>query len=325
MRRAITIEDAKGMLRSRQDIIDRGLGERELAAAVASGVLIRVRRGWYADGADWRDLWDEGRHLLAIVAVQRESSYAATPFCFESAAVIHGLPLYRSTPTVVHALIGATSHSRARPGIVRHALRIDRDDVTEVSGLRCTSMERTVLDLAQRMSPEAAVASADAALRRVAMHGHDHDEDLAAAWRQDLLERAAGISTRGIRKARRVIAFADGRAQLPGESVSRVQLHRLGFRTLDLQSHIVGPDGKDYWTDFAFRTARVFGEFDGLGKYRTEEMRGGRSMEEVLLAEKRREDAIRGVTGWRIVRWESQHIASPESLGARLASFGLRP
>lgn len=325
MRQAITIDEAERMLRSRKDLLKSGLGEREVADAVASGVLIRVRRGWYADGADWRGLWNEGRHLLAVVAVHRESSYAAPPFCFESAAVIHGLPLYRSTPTVVHALIGATSHSRSGPGIARHALRIHTDDVTEVHGLRCTSVERTVLDLAQRMPPEAGVASTDAALRLIAVRDQDQDEDVAAAWRHDLLERASEISTRGIRKARRVIAFADGRAQLPGESVSRVHLHRLGFRDLDLQSHIVGPDGEDYWTDFAFPKARIFGEFDGLGKYLSEEMRGGRSVEEIVLAEKRREDAIRGVTGWRIVRWESQHITTPESLGARLASFGLRP
>lgn len=325
MPRTITIDDAKRMLRSRADLLASGLAEREVADAVVSGGLVRIRRGWYVDGALWRGLWNEGRHLLAVVAAHRESSYAAPPFCFESAAVIHGLPLYRCAPASVHTLIGATSHSRAERDIARHALRLASEDVTEVQGLPCTLIERTVLDLARRLPPEAAVASADAALRRVATRDQRHDEDIAAEWRLDLLERVAEVSTRGVRQARRVIAFADGRAQSPGESVSRVHLHRLGFRGLDLQSHIVGPDGEDYWTDFAFPRARVFGEFDGAGKYLVEELRGGRTIEEVVLAEKRREDAIRGVTGWRIVRWESQHIGTPEALGARLASFGLRP
>lgn len=325
MPRAITIENAKRMLRSRTQLRESGSTDREVMGAVASGELIRIRRGWYVDAAAWQGLWNEGRHLLAVVAVHHDSSYAAPPFCFESAAVIHGLPLYRSAPAVVHTLVGDTSHSRARAGAARHALRVAPDDVVEVNGLRCTSVERTVLDLAQRMTPEAAVASADAALRRFAVHEQHQDEARAAAWRDRLLERAAGISTRGIRRARRVIAFADGRAQLPGESVSRLQLHRLGFTGVGLQTHVVGPDGEDYWTDFAFPKARVFGEFDGLGKYLDDEMRGGRSMDEILLAEKRREDAIRGVTGWRIVRWESSHIVSAERLGARLASFGIRP
>lgn len=325
MPRPITIDDARRMLRSRMHLIEAGATDRELKESVVAGRIVRVRRGWYVDGRAWRGLWNEGRHLLAVVALHQDATYAEPPFCFESAAVLHGLPLYRSAPAAVHTLVGPTSHSRQRAGAARHALRVSADDVVSVDGVWCTSVERTVLDLAQRMMPEAAVACADAALRRAAVRDHHQDEELAARWRGDLLERATGISTRGIRRARRVIAFADGRAQLPGESVSRVYLHRLGFRELDLQSHILGPDGEDYWTDFAFRQARAFGEFDGLGKYADPEMRGGRSMEETLLAEKRREDAIRGVTGWRVVRWESSHIATAEHLGARLASFGIRP
>lgn len=157
-----------------------------------------------------------------------------------------------------------------------------------------------------------------------AVTGNDRDERIAEEWRARMLESAARRSP-GIRQARRVIAFADGRAQLPGESVSRVHLDRLGFRHVGLQTHIVGPDGEDYWTDFAFAKARVFGEFDGQGKYRDDDVRRGRSTEEIVLAEKRREDAIRGVTGWRIVRWESRHLSRAEHLGARLAAFGVHP
>jgi hypothetical protein len=325
MPRTISIDNARRMLRSRPVLIESGMSERDIAHALARGALVRIRRGWYVDAEDWRGLWNEGRHLLAVLAAHNDSSYAAPPFCFESAAVIHGLPLYRMTSSVVHSLIGATSHSRTKTGVARHSLHVDSGDVTEVSGLRCTTMDRTILDVAQRMPLEAAVASADAALRRVAVRDHRQQEEVAEDWRRGLLDRAARISTRGIRQARRVIAFADGRAQLPGESVSRLYLHRLGFRGIGLQTHVLGPDGEDYWTDFAFPEARVFGEFDGVGKYLAEELRGGRTIEQVVLAEKRREDAIRGVTGWRFVRWEAQHLLTAETLGARLASFGLRP
>jgi hypothetical protein len=99
----------------------------------------------------------------------------------------------------------------------------------------------------------------------------------------------------------------------------------LGFRHLDLQVKVVGPSGENYWLDFGFPRSQAFGEFDGQGKYVDQSMRGARSVEQVVLDEKRREDAIRGVTGWRVVRWDSSDVISIERFAARLAAFGIRP
>lgn len=60
----------------------------------------------------------------------------------------------------------------------------------------------------------------------------------------------------------------------------------------------------------------MFWEFDGEGKYRDRALRAGKSLEDVLLAEKRREDAIRGVTQWRLCRGGFRDIATPETLAA---------
>lgn len=325
MPRELTIPSAEEMLRSRSELIARGMTERDIARSVEVGRLIRVRRGWYVDADAWAALWGEGRHLLEIVAVRREATYAAAPFCLESAAVLHGLPLYRTTPSAVHTLTAPTSHSRRRSGVARHCLALGDDDLTEVRGITCTSLERTVVDLARTLRPEAALACADAALRRVAVEGHLQDEQVAAEWRARLDSRMSRSRNRGIRQARRVVGFADGRAQLPGESVSRLLLHRLGFRGVELQPHVRSSDGRDFWLDFGFPHARAFGEFDGLGKYLSPDMRGERSIDDVVLDEKRREDEVRGVTGWRVVRWGSEHIRSEDTLGARLAAFGIRP
>src|SRR5690606_28748954 len=159
------------------------------------------------------------------------------------------------------------------------------------------------------------VACADAALRSVAVSGNDQDERTAAQWRGSLAERAARSRARGVRQARRVIDFADGRAQLPGENVSRVQLKRLGFGPPDLQVRVVAPDGAEYRVDFGLDDVDAFGEFDGAGKYLDPALRGGRSIEQVVLDEKRREDVIRGVTGRRFVRWDDAHISTADALG----------
>ncbi|WP_426621439.1 type IV toxin-antitoxin system AbiEi family antitoxin domain-containing protein [Microbacterium sp. As-52] len=325
MRKAVTIEEARQLLLSRRDVLARGITERELKGMVDGGVLIRVRRGWYAEGEAWAQLWAEGRHLLKVLAVHRESSGGGAAFCFDSAAVLHGLPLYRTFPAHVHVLLGRTSHSRVKGCVARHDIQVGEGDLEEIEGIRCTSLERTVLDLTSRLGPEAAISVADAALRRVAMRGNEQDSEVAATWRGELARRARAMSGRGIRQARAMIALSDGRAQLPGESVSRLHLHRLGFTGIELQSHVTGPGGEDYWLDFAFRGLQAFGEFDGRGKYLDPDLRGERSAEDIVIAEKCREDAVRGVTGWRVVRWGYEHIVTPEALGARLGAFGLRP
>ena len=122
-----------------------------------------------------------------------------------------------------------------------------------------------------------------------------------------------------------MIEFADGRAQLPGESVSRLQLVRLGFARPRLQVPVAGPHGQTYWVDFGLDDVDALGEFDGKGKYLDEAMRDGLSLEAVLLEEKKREDWIRGRTQRRFARWSNEHLGTPELLAARLAAFGIRP
>lgn len=320
---SLSVSDARSLLRSRDQLLDLGHSERGIRTRVAAGDFVRVRRGHYVGGEVWRRLWMEERHLLHVVAVNQD---AVVPpiFVGVSAAVLHGLPLYRTSPARVHTA-ARRGASRSMPDVLRHEMPLDHTDVVEVQGIRCTTLDRTVLDVAGRLTPEAAVACADAALRSVAVTGHVQDETRAGEWRARLLGEAAVSRSRGIRQARRVLSFADGRAQLPGESVSRLQLHRIGFRGVGVQTPVILPDGSLCVIDFDLEEAGAFGELDGRGKYLDEEMRAGRSAEEVLLAEKRREDEIRGVTGRRIVRWSTEDIRTPMILARRLEAFGVRP
>ncbi|MDT0156825.1 hypothetical protein Q9R19_04200 [Microbacterium sp. ARD32] len=325
MPRAIDIAGARAMLATRDDLTLRGLTDRDIAGQIAAEQLIRVRRGRYVDAGQWADLWNEGRHLLRVLAFHLNAPAPGQVFWGPSAAVLHGLPLYRLAPAAVHVVIHGERHSRSRAGVAWHDVPLDEADVVEVDGIRCTSPDRTILDMTRSFNEEVGLSVADAALRREAVDGHEQDADRAAEWRLRLEMRANRLSTRGVRRARRLIAFADGRAQLPGESVSRLQLARLGYRNLELQVHVTGPAGEDYWVDFGFPRSRCFGEFDGRQKYLDAGMRAGRTLEEALLDEKRREDAVRGVTGWRTARWLSEHILSPEVFAHRLQSFGIRP
>ncbi len=245
--------------------------------------------------------------------------------CHESAAVLWDIPLLRHVPGAVHMTIPGEKHVSSRRGLRRHLDGLPEDDVTTRHGIRTTTLDRTLFDLARTLSFEAAVAAVDAGIRQVAFHGRDYREGVAEDWRERMLVRVARHKgVRGIRQARAVVEFADGRAQSPDESLARVHLRTLGFQRLRLQVPVRGPEGQTFRVDIEIEDVRSFLEVDGLGKYEDVALRSGRTLEQVLLDEKRREDWIRGRTQQRFVRAEHSHLRSAASLAARLSAFGIR-
>lgn len=321
--RQATHAELSTALRSRNALHEDGMTDRLISRELGAGVLVKVRRGWYINGALWRQLWDESRHVALLIAVWRDASTSKPVFSHASAAVLWGLPWFGRLEPRAHVVVGDADRSSA-PDVFRHEGSLPDEDCYVIHGMHCTALARTLADVARTARSEPGIAVADAAFQLVAGQPRHYDESAAEVWRDELQRRFEVRGGRGIRIARRLIDIADGRADRPGESVSRLQLHRLGFARVRPQVHVPGPTG-DYWVDFAIDDAQAFGEFDGKAKYLDEAMRSGLTLEEVLLKEKRREDWIRGTTGRRFVRWESGDISSPARLGARLASFGVMP
>ncbi|MDQ1084928.1 hypothetical protein [Microbacterium sp. SORGH_AS_0344] len=312
-------------LYTREQLLGRGVVPRVLERASHDGPWLRLQSGMYVDRESHLERLPAERHRIVVGAASASMRGGFGVVSHLSAAVVHGLPQYRFADRPVEVTLAGDVGGSSRAGLRRHLDALDDEDIVEIDGIVCTSLDRTVFDVARTASLEMALTCADAALRREAVSAHRFDAAAQEEWRRrmrDRAERAAG--RRGIRSARRVIEFADGRSQLPGESVSRLQLHRLGFREIDLQVPVAGPHGFDYFVDIALGEVRTFWEFDGEVKYRDPEMRGGRSVEAVVLDEKRREDWIRGVTQWRLCRGGFGDIRTPEALAARLAAFGVR-
>ncbi|RLK47998.1 hypothetical protein [Microbacterium telephonicum] len=303
--------------------------QRAIVDAVDGGALIRLSRGLYVSAADWRSARTEQRELLHVAAAQRRLRLERPLFVLSSAAALHGLPLARASARGAH-IASARSNGRVRsrnPLVARHEIEVAEADVVEVDGICCTSVTRTVADLARLARPETALAAADAALRAIAWDHDDHvyDDNAAEAYRSAMLAHLR-TGARGVVQARRLLTLADGRADRPGESISRLYLHEIGFRNIRPQVPVAGPHGSPYWLDFSLDDADVWAEFDGLGKYVDDAFRRqGESADDVVLREKEREDWIRGATGRRVVRWNWEHIASADTLAARLAAFGIRP
>jgi hypothetical protein len=325
MRRAMSVSELSPLVHSRRHLVSNGWTDRSIDTALRCGELIVIRRGSFMAADDAGGLWPEGRHLAHVIAVARDSTGGAVA-SHVSAGVVWGLPLYRYQTLRAHVTTPAPVRISSGRDVIRHRAPLPPGDIVLRHGILCTSLARTVFDIVRTVPIETAVACADAAERLMAQRGREWDEDAVTAWRRSMAARVDSASgVRGIRQARWVIRFADGRAQLPGESVSRLQLARLGFRTPQLQVPVAGPAGRRYFVDFGLNDVHAFGEFDGRDKYLDESKRRGVPLDRILLEEKQREDWIRGTTQWRFARWGDDHITSPGALSKRLASFSIRP
>lgn len=321
--RHATTPQLRDMLLRRGDLIGGGRTARGVADDVRAGVLHRVRRGWYLPAEHWRELWPESRHRAHTIAAAEDARGERPVLCLVSAAVMHQLPLYRILPRRVHVVVSAADR-RSAPDVFRHEGVVSADDVVDIDGILCTSLERTVFDLCRLVSPEVALACADAALSLIGGDPRRYDADAVECVRDRLRARAAVPRVRGVRQARVLVELADGRAQLPLESVTRLQLMRLGFRRPRLQVEVPAPHGGSFWLDIELAEVNAFYECDGESKYLDPVLRAGRGVERVVLDEKHREDWIRGSTNRRVLRGGSRDVGSPQALAARLTSFGVR-
>ncbi|WP_133545251.1 hypothetical protein [Microbacterium sp. BK668] len=306
--------------------MSRRLSREGLRVAVAQKSIIVVHRGWYVDADTWSRWFAEERHAARAIAAARAARGGDVVLSHTSAAVLWNLPLFRYEPSRVH-VSGATAHGLTKgPGLARHATRVE-DDWETIGGLRVTSLARTVADVVGILPLEAAVALADAASRLVAWDSANrtYADGAADRFRTDVLARPAlQPGARGVVQARWVVGFADGRAESPLESVSRLYLLLLGFAAPRLQVRVSHSRGF-YELDFALDDADVWAEVDGTVKYTDAAVLADRTAADIVLAEKRREDDIRGRTGRRVIRWGSRELRDLERFRAVLASFGVRP
>ncbi|MHA7248085.1 hypothetical protein [Arthrobacter tecti] len=124
------------------------------------------------------------------------------------------------------------------------------------------------------------------------------------------------------RGALRVLEFANGLALYPGESISRVNMHLLGFPAPELQHSFSDARGKLAEVDFWWKDYGLVGEFDGRTKYLKPEYLKGRTPSQVVIDEKNRENRLRAL-GLNVVRWEWPTAITPERLAEHLRNAGL--
>jgi hypothetical protein len=304
-----------------RDLLWAGADDRALRRDADRGRVQRVSPGVYLDAALWAQLDDDERYLLRIAAIAG-TRRARVVYSHYSALALLGYPIIGYWPSRVHTLVGADSGQRSSAHVVRHAMDVSDDELIELGGLVLTNPLRTLTDVARVASLETAVAALDRGLAGPAPLLTTE----AAVEREALLESVAKLgSAPGASRAAFAIGFADAAAGSPGESVSRVNMHRLHIPKPQLQVRVFVSGGRYFDVDFGWEEFGAFGEFDGHGKYFKPEYRGDRTPEQVLIAEKKREDEIRAVTSRTFARWDWPIALSLPALRACLAASGVHP
>jgi predicted transcriptional regulator of viral defense system len=281
--------------------LTRGYTRDEVRARLASGRWLRVRRGIYRSGAEPAD-----DTAVAIAAAVLACTSGLAVASHGSAAYIRKVPVLERLPRP-ELTVPAGSPTTAVRGCIVHRGPLTGSHAT-VNGIRATTLERTAVDLARDRSFAEGVAAVDHILRR----------GVSIATLEETAHRMR--FTPGQAKVRRVLAFADGRAESPGESLARVVFAQHGLPAPELGKPVRAANGRLLGVvDFLWPEHCTAAEFDGRLKYLPDNDRG----EDRLWLEKLREDAIRDA-GLEVVRvtW-AQVTGQPERVVARIRdAFG---
>lgn len=262
-----------------------GLSAGAIKDRVRTGRLHRLHHDVFAVGHV--ALTPRG-HLMAAVLAGGPGAVAG----HRSAAALHGVRPHNGTR---HDVIAPT-HRRSTDRITFHRTRLHSDDVTEVDGVPCTSVARTLLDLADVVADDHLARAVKRAQILRTLDLAEVERVLARAnGRRGVtrLRAALGVIPTGTRSELedRLLALL-GRARLPAP---RVNALLLGFEV-----------------DFHWPAHRLVVETDGY------ETHGTRDAFET----DRARDLALQAAGWRVVRITWRRLMErPREVEAALAAL----
>lgn len=294
---------------------------------------VRVRRDALIEIPSTAPPFERDRriHLGRAVAAHRRMQTTHV-FALQTAALVHGLRVWQC-PSTVAVIVRRDGAGNERGHVRRIRADIAPEDVTEVSGLPVTTLERTIVDCARYLHPRDALVPADHYLQ-VVTHADPADELRVEEEIAGVLARLRGRiddlgpRARGVRQARAVLRWATPWAESAWETQMRWIVLTWGCRTVRCQVRVLTRTGT-YRTDLGIPVGRrtdgsviwLHIEFDGRGKYGYD----ANETSEVVLKERRRQLAIER-TGDLMVRFTAAEAWHPQPVVARIIeAFGRYP
>ncbi|NYE38410.1 hypothetical protein F4692_003558 [Nocardioides cavernae] len=267
-----------GLVTSRQLSV-AGLGPNDVRQLLASGVLVRLRRGVYADADAWEALEPyRARPLLRIRAADMTSTSETRLYSHDSAAIVLGMGAPDPRTALVHVTRTKVHGDAVRAGVKHHLAPYRSEDQVHVEGLPLLGRARTALDMVREHGRAHGLAACDAAMR-------------AGVTRAGLRDVLATMSCWPHSRCMRwCVEHADRRAESYLESLVRDFVLELGIGSPDLQVGLSDGD-TTVFVDMGVRRHMI--EADGLLKYAADNLTG-LDPAVVLAREKHRHDFIAG-------------------------------
>jgi hypothetical protein len=305
MKRELAELGATGGVILRREAIGMGLNDRAIARLVADGVWRKVRRGAYVDKSVWDSLESLDQHRVLARAVLRTAECRAV-LSHVTAAIEHGAEVWDVDLSVVHFTRLDGRAGRREAGVKQHRGLLEEDQVWQHDDVPVVSPARSIVEVTTECDVEHSLVVANSLL-----HLGRTTLDLVAVeaircdrWPDSLATRI-------------VLGRADPRIESVGETRTAHVLWSQQLPWFEPQYKVRDHTGRVVArVDFAAPRLGVFLEFDGRLKYLTGLQ--GKTLDEVLLEERRREAMICSITGWVCVRITWADLMHPERLARRI-------
>jgi hypothetical protein len=290
----------------RREALAHGYDDKDLRTALREGVISRVRHGAYVPAQVWSAADGRRRHQLRAHAVLR-SHDSPLALSHTTAAVEHGLRLYQPDLRRVHVTSLDGSIARSTPEIVYHTGSCGDEDLRVVNGQLLIEPVRAAIEAASLATVDQGVVVLDSVI------------DLGMGTLDDVHRRFRELTGQPYcRKLQIVVRLVRAGANSVAESLGRQLMWRthlpepiLQFEVYDEHGQLVGR------CDWAWPEYGLLGEFDGKEKY-GRLRREGETIEQAILREKTREDALREITGWLMIRIIWPELFTPAVTAARI-------
>lgn len=290
----------------RGDALDLGYKDRHLAAALREGVLSKVRHGAYVSADTWAASDNEERYRLRGQAVlMRHGPNVA--LSHTSGAAELGLRLWNVDMSRVHVTRLDGGPSRVHGDIVYHSGSWSPDELFVKDDTLVLAPVRCALETAALHPVEQGVVVLDSLLDLglsdldEVYRTHRAIRNWPHTARLEITVRLAQPGAESVGESRiRILCFLE---HLPKPV--------LQFEVYDENGALVGI------TDFVWPDHGLLGEFDGKQKY-GRYLRPGESPQDAVFREKVREDLLREITGYAMIRFIWADLASRRATGARL-------
>ena len=287
----------------RAEAIEHGYADADLARARRAGTVVRLRHGTYLRSEGWPD-GAEAQHLLRAQGVTlRHGNRLALSHV--TGALAYGLRLWEADLEQIHVTRLDGHNGRAESDVRYHRDAWDPDTLVQLDEMVLIDPTRCALGAAGLMSVEKGLVVLDSLLNL----------DLGSAAR---LARTYAEMSRSpfSRQLQITVRLARKGADSVAETLTRYMLFRHHVPEPELQYAVYDGARLVGICDFAWPEHGLLGEFDGKLKYRRL-VKPGEDPGDVVFREKRREDELREITGWPMVRYVYADLYSPAHAVAR--------